>query len=74
MRFGTAKDIITPYAEMKLACPGGNFDDPFVSIHDDIYVRCLVVDDGLDKIVLMSYDLLFHDRSLNTTVEQYAAE
>ncbi len=74
MYFGTAKDIITPIAKMKLACPGGNFDDFFEAIHDDVYVRCLVMDDGNNKTVFLSYDLLFHDRSLNDAVEEYAKE
>ena len=74
MLFGTSKDIITPISKMKLACPGGNFDDEFVSIHDDVYVRCLAMDDGKSKAVFLSYDLLFHDRSLNNAMEAYAGE
>lgn len=74
MRFGTAKEIITPMFPMKLACPGGNFDDLLVAIHDDIYVRCLAMDDGSNKTVFMAYDLLFHDRSLNDEIEKYAKE
>ena len=74
MYFGTAKDIITPIAKMKLACPGGNFNDLFDAIHDDVYVRCLAMDDGNNKTIFLSYDLLFHDRSLNVAVEEYAKE
>ncbi len=72
MRFGTARDIITPRAPMKLACTGV-FDQNFAGIHDDVYVRCLVLDDGENKALLMSFDLLFHDRTLNTEVAAYAA-
>ena len=74
MRFGTAKEIITPAFPMKLACPGGNFDDLLIAIHDDVYVRCLAMDDGKNKTVFMAYDLLFHDRSLNDAIEIYAKE
>jgi len=74
MRFGTSKEIITPTAPMKLACPGGNFDLNFEDIHDDVYVRCLAMDDGKHKTVFMAYDLLFHDRSLNDAIEIYAYE
>ena len=37
MRFGTAKDIITPVRPMKLACSGGDFEHNFYAIHDDVY-------------------------------------
>ena len=73
MRFGTAKNIITPYAPMYIACCGV-FDRNFSKIHDDVYVRCLVLDDGSSKAVLMSFDLLFHDRLLNDAIAAYAKE
>ena len=71
MRFGTGKDIITPTAPMNIACCGV-FDRHFTKIHDDVYVRCLVLDDGNNKTVLMSFDLLFHDRLLNDAIAAYA--
>ena len=74
MLFGISKEIITPTASMKLACPGGNFNDEFIAIHDDVYVRCLAINDGTNKMIFMAYDLLFHDRSLNLAVEKYAKE
>ena len=73
MRFGTGKDIITPVAPMNVAC-NGVFDKPFVWVHDDVYVRCLVLDDGKEKAVLMAFDLLFHDHVLNDQVAAYAHE
>ena len=73
MRFGTGKDIITPVAPMNIACCGV-FDRHFSKIHDDVYVRCLVLDDGCSKAVLMSFDLLFHDRLLNDAIAAYANE
>lgn len=73
MRFGTGKDIITPVAPMNIACCGV-FDRCFSKIHDDVYVRCLVLDDGKAKVVLMAFDLLFHDRLLNDAVAAYANE
>ena len=71
MRFGTGKDLITPYAPMNIAC-NGVFDRHFTKIHDDVYVRCLVLDDGCTKSVLMSFDLLFHDHLLNDAIAAYA--
>ena len=66
MRFGTGKDIIPPVAPMNVAC-SGVFDKHFQWVHDDVYVRCLVLDDGKEKAVLMAFDLLFHDRNKNKT-------
>ena len=57
MRFGSAKDLITPPFRMKLAC-SGDFDSDFSYIHDDIFVRCLVMDDGKSKCALFSFDIL----------------
>ena len=70
MRFGVAKECITPPFPMKLACTGSE-DDLFEAIHDDIYVRCLFLGDGA---LLISYDLLFHDRSLNDALADYAEQ
>lgn len=73
MRFGVAKEIITPTFPVKLACVG-DFGSKFTGVHDDVYARCLVMDDGNKKYILMSYDLLFHDRSLNDALAGYAKE
>ena len=57
MRFGTAKEIITPKIKTKISC-AGIFDADFEYIHDDAFVRCLVCDDGSGKAVYMAADLL----------------
>ena len=56
-----------------LVCTGV-YDKPYTEIHDDLYVRCVVMDDGNTKAVLMSFDLIFHDRSLNNEIARYAKE
>ncbi|MBQ7118851.1 MAG: hypothetical protein IJO09_01430 [Oscillospiraceae bacterium] len=71
MRFGISRQVITPPMSMKLACTGA-FDINFTSVHDDVYIRTLVLDDGKKKLVLMSFDLLFHDRLLNDAIAEYA--
>lgn len=73
MYFGVAKDIITPPFNIPLAC-SGDFSENFKYIHDDVFVRCLVIDDGKNKSVLMAFDILFHDRCLNFALEEYAKE
>ena len=73
MRFGTAKVITTPPFKMKLSC-SGKMDVDYEDIYDDVYARCLVFENGDRRFVLMSFDLLFHDRSLNNTIAEYANE
>ena len=73
MRFGTAKEVITPAIKTKISC-AGIFDADFDHIHDDAFIRCLVIDDGAKKAVFMSADLLFHDRGLNDSLASYANE
>ena len=71
MYFGTAKDLITPIEPTMLSC-AGFYDRTYKEIHDDLYVRCLVMDDGNKKAVIMSFDLIFHDRTLNDDIAAYA--
>ena len=73
MRFGTAKEVITPPHKTKISCVG-IFDADFEYVHDDAFLRCLVCDDGKSKAVYMSADLLFHDRELNEALAEYANE
>ena len=71
MKFGVAKELITPIFKTKVACCGKAELD-FETIHDDVYTRCIIFDDGEKKAVTMSFDLLFHDRSLNNALKDYA--
>lgn len=73
MRFGVSKDIITPIKPTMLSC-SGEFFEKYKEIHDDIFVRCIVFDDGNSKTVLMSFDLLFHDRALKDKISKYAED
>ncbi len=73
MYFGISKDIITPPFNMVLACARGNTGN-YEYVHDDVFVRCLAMSDGENKTVLMSMDLLFHERSLNNDLAAYAKE
>lgn len=73
MLFGVSKEIITPQYPVKIAC-NGRYNDDSVGIHDDVFCRCLVMNDGKQTLIFMSYDLLFHDRELNNTLADYAQE
>lgn len=74
MIFGVAKDLITPDFKTHMAGYGSYFDQYFTGIHDDLYVRALLLDDGQQKILMLSLDLLFHDRQLTELVKAYAYE
>jgi len=63
MTFGVAKDLITPDVKTHMGGYGSLYGRYFVGLHDDLYVKALVMDDGKQRAVLISFDLLFHDQS-----------
>ena len=71
MLFGTAKEIITPIKPMRQACIG-EYTDKYLTVFDDIYVRALILEESGIKTGFMTFDILFHDRSLNDVLEAYA--
>lgn len=71
MIFGVARELITPYFKTNISCTGA-FGVPFEGIHDDVYVKTVVLEDGKTKALIVATDLLFHDRSLNQWVKEYA--
>ncbi|WP_144008443.1 hypothetical protein [Parenemella sanctibonifatiensis] len=71
--FGVAREIITPPAPMRLACTG-DFDSIYRDVHDEVYVRTLVLRRGEHTVVWVSFDLLFHDRALNRDIQAYAQQ
>ncbi|HBN86447.1 MAG TPA: hypothetical protein DDZ89_21730 [Clostridiales bacterium] len=73
MFFGVARELITPYVKTNISCTG-KFGVPFEGIHDDVYVKAFVLDDGKTKALIVATDLLFHNRSLNHRVEEYAGK
>ncbi|TNJ62794.1 hypothetical protein FE784_28875 [Paenibacillus hemerocallicola] len=74
MKFGVAKDLITPDLLTHMGGYGSFFDNCFQGIHDDLYVRTLLLDDGVNRMLMISLDLLFHDYALTETVKDYARE
>lgn len=73
MKFGVAKELITPDRLTHMGGYGTYFGKYFAGIHDDLYARALFLDDGRKQIVLLSVDLLFHDYALTERVQAYAA-
>lgn len=75
VKFGAAKDIITPCIRTTLMGFGVVFGKPFLNIHDDLYVRTLLLEDGFEnQVILVSLDLCFHDDSLTEELRDYVNE
>lgn len=71
MKFGMARDLITPDFKTHMAGYAAFTDKFFETIHDDLFVKALWLDDGRSRIVLISLDLLFHDYELTRKVKAY---
>jgi hypothetical protein len=56
LKAGAATSVITPSIGAPII--GGFVPFPSTHIHDDLHARCLVLDDGSNKIVLVVCDLL----------------
>lgn len=52
----------------------GKFHTESVRILDDVFCRCLVMQDGTQTLIFLSYDLLFHDREPNNALAEYARQ
>ncbi len=60
LRAGAARVDITPPADAALPMSGyASRTQGFKSIHDNIYVRAIVVDDGSTQIALVAWELIF---------------
>lgn len=57
LRAGAAKAAITPPASIfPLTSPSAPNERPFVGVHDDLFARALVLDDGATRIVLVAIE------------------
>lgn len=74
MKFGVAKDIISPDIAMGMSGYGSRYGKNFIDIHDDLFVRCLYTENGDDKLLMVAYDLAFHDFVLTYTIREYIKE
>ena len=75
LEFSAVKELITPCETATMIGFGTMFGVPFQDIHDDLYVRTLLLKDIDGEVVLMlAMDLLFHDDSLPNALREYANE
>ncbi|MBE6965407.1 MAG: hypothetical protein E7441_05170 [Ruminococcaceae bacterium] len=72
--FGVSKEIITPNIPSTMIGFASMFGVEFTDIHDDLYVRTLVLRDDCETVVLLSFDLLFHDDDLPKALRAYVKE
>jgi hypothetical protein len=60
LRVGAARVDITPPADAALPMSGyANRTQGFKGIHDDIFVRAIVLDDGATQVALIAWELLY---------------
>ena len=71
MKFAVARDIITPAVKTYMAGCSSLNGKQFVGVHDDLYVKTLLLNDGQQSIVLVTYDLLMHDYALREAIADY---
>ena len=75
MLFGAAKETITPYKRMNMQGFAAYFGNDLRAVHDDIYVRALVMeDDDSNRMLILSFDLLFHEYQLASCLAGFAYE
>ena len=72
--FGASKEIITPTTYIPMIGFGTMFGTDFTDIHDDLFVRTLALRDENETVILMNFDLLFHDDSLPNALREYIKE
>ena len=72
MQFGVARDLITPDVKTHMGGYGSLYGQVFEDIHDDLYVKALLLDDGEAKALLLTLDLLMHDYALSEIIAAYA--
>lgn len=71
MRFGYAKELVTPCITTNLGGYTSRANKPFLGIHDDLYIKTLLLMDGQNSLVLIAVDLLFHDYYLTQKIASY---
>src|SRR5690606_23653470 len=72
LKAGTAKSNITPFLGDEIV--GGFRPVPATEIHDELYVRCLVLDNGKDKLVFGVIDNVFVKHEVLDSAKSVIAE
>ena len=72
LQAGAAKRIITPQSSVYLA--GWSSNRKSEGVHDDLFARCLLIDDGQIQIGFLSLDLLGVTRLKNMEIQELCRE
>lgn len=72
MRFGVGKDLITPDVKMSQSGYGTLYGLPFLGIHDDLYVKSLVLEDDRTRVALVTADALMDEFAVCEALADYA--
>lgn len=67
---GYARQNITPAYHTATAGYGNRLGKKVTAVHDSIYVRCLVIDNGVSKVAIVSADMLMMPPEVSRLLEQ----
>lgn len=72
MRFGVGRDLITPPFRMNMGGYDSRFGDDFAGVHDDLYVKALLLDDGRQRALFITHDLVGNSAAFLERMTEYA--
>lgn len=72
MRFGVARDLITPPFKMNMGGYDSRFGKDFTGVHDDLYVKAVLLDDGRQRVLFVTHDLVNITRAHSEGLANYA--
>ena len=73
-KIGFSKVNLTPAEPLATAGPGKRLGKLYTSVHDSIYVRAIVVDNGIKRVAIVSADLLIIPPTVTALLEKQLPE
>jgi neutral ceramidase len=73
-RAGWSKVNITPAAPTPMAGYGNRRGRPYVSVHDSVYVRAMVIDNGITQAAIIAADLLIIPPTVTKLLQERLTE
>ncbi|WP_025763123.1 neutral/alkaline non-lysosomal ceramidase N-terminal domain-containing protein [Dyadobacter tibetensis] len=70
LRMGWAKVNITPDVPMSMAGYGNRRGKPFIAVHDSVFIRTMVIDNGSTRVALVTGDLLLIPPTVSEAVKE----
>jgi len=70
MYFSTARELITPSIKVPMSGYAAR-TSKFSTIHDDLYVKCVYIENNNTKLLIVAFDLLHYRYSLNEEIFNY---